>query len=1040
MINHGGGKESGKAVPIIDNRTRAQLIEQMRSMAPYYVPEWRFSPDDPDLGTALSLMFAHLLEGNIKRLNQVPYKSFLAFLNHFNVELAPAKPAVAQITFKLAEGTPEPVFLDSGIQLAADAPGETEPVLFETVRPILLTTAKLLDVMAVSPKQDRIVMLSEAGEPLSVDRHGKPLFGAYGQNLQEHIFYLRHDFLFLLQQPAFIELTVTHSKHEGAAAETVRQLSDREFVSWEYYSGGEWRSFDRIYGQGSVIRLIKLNQLPVEPVSCHDVYGYWIRCRTIESNAYSNVSALNKVQFDRLMLKSEYAAATELSGIKPDRLFQNDVQLDIQNSCMPFGEFFAPYGLFYISNKEALSKRGSNIQISFQAEFIPYRLYPDKPRPINWKPIMKREVVDAVDIPDPVTIASIQWEYWNGRSWSLLSTPAHARTMFHTVWEGTQRCELTFICPHDIEEIIVNAEENYWIRGRILQVENAYSPNAIYYAPQIHRMRIRYGYEQPIHAPQGLLAYNNLELKDYSVEVKTSSMPVNPFTSLEGNVPALWLGFDAPPERGPINLHMELKQRQVTEQDIPLIDWEYLRNAGGSAVWTPLGTADETNGFTRSGDITFVGPQDFAMSSSFGRTRCWIRAVNRDCRYSLEKEAPNQPSALQLALNTTLAVQQGTIVKEYPRLLEAYDTLQDQSIEYYLLSSAPVLSEKVWVDETDELLPGEIEALRRENIELDIIRDSEGEILRVWVMYSAVEQLWRSGPEDRHYRIDRATGRISFGDGIAGKGLPRSGADLVRVTYASGGGKRGNVPAGMITTLQSSIAFVEGAVNSRQAAGGCDAGTVEEAVVRGPKRFIHRNRAVTAEDFEWLTREAHPNVAKVKCLSNQNVKLEKELGAVTIVVFPKSGVGNGAHFQDLKRSVETSLLRRTAASIAFPGKLQVMEAAQLEIGVQATVWVKNMDDVVLVERELTRKLNQFLDPISGNTDGKGWEIGGHVHHSMFYALMKSVGPVVHIPQLALDVYKVESGERTEWNPDRIAMLKHSIVVPGTHRIVVELHK
>lgn len=1039
-MNHGSGTDFYSYVPTIDKRTKTQLIQQLKTMAPYYASEWRFSPEDPDLGTALSLMFVHLLEGNIKRLNQVPYKSFLAFLNHLNVELAPAKPAMAQITFRLAEGTPNAVLLDSGVQLAADMPEEEEPIRFETVAPLLLTTANLLDVISVQPRLDRIVMLSEEGASLIGGGAGSALFNAEGVNLQEHTLYLRHDFLFKIHHPAFVELTLFQSQNEDAALESAQWLADSEQICWEYNSGDRWHRFDRVYSHRAVVRLVKLNDWSMESTLCHDVEGHWIRCRALNMAEQYGISPLNKVQFDRMLLKSEYAAATDDAGIWPDRLFFNDVQLETEEPCLPFGEYFAPYGLFYISNNEAFSKRGARIHIRFDAELIPYRLLPDKPRPINWKPIMKREVVDAVDVPDAVTIASLHWEYWNGRSWAILPVASEARTIFQSIWDGRQEFDLVFICPEDIEQMVVNAEENFWIRARILQVNNAYSSNAVYYSPQIDRLRIRYGYEKPLYSPQQLLTYNNMDLADRTVEVQFASMPIKPFLSLEGKYPAVWLGFDAPPERGPIHLYIELKQRQWTEREALLIEWEYLKRVGSKSVWTSLQVADDTNGFTRSGCIQFVGPQDFALHDQFGKSRYWIRAVCRDNRMMQQQANMNGPRAMQMLLNTALAVQQTTIVNEFPRRQDVIDRLANESKDYYVLSNSPVLSEEVWVDETDELLPGEIEQLRQQGLVLDIVHDSENEIMRVWVQYTAVEQFLSSGPMDRHYRIDRATGRLAFGDGKIGKLLPRHGADIVRVTYRSGGGERGNVQQGAIHTLQNSIAFIDSVTNHSPASGGCDIGEIDEAIMRGPKRFTHRNRAVTAEDFEWLTREAHPNVAKVKCLPNINVKLEKELGALSIVILPKSGAGHGAHFQELKRTVEASLLAKTSAGVAFPGKVQVMEPALLEIGVQATIWVRNMDDVVPVERELLHRLNLFLDPIKGYTTGTGWEIGQHVHHSMFYALMKSVGPIVHIPQLALDVYKVENGERIEWNPDRIVQLPHSIVVPGAHRLIVELHK
>lgn len=1038
MTNQNAGHQIRNDSPVIDPRTQAQIVEQIRRMAPFYTAEWRFRPEDPDPGTALVLLFAHLLEGNIKRLNQVPYKSFIAFLNHFQVELAPARPALAQVTFKLAEGTPEPVFIEKGMQLSADIAGEEEPVLFETVRPFLLTTAQLLDLWAISPKRDCIIKLSEDGSSLAgKDGRGSALFASEGENVQEHTFYIRHDFLFLLQHPAFLEISFFHAQNERAAVEAASALTDMTKVAWEYYSEGEWHAFDRIYGHGNTLRLIKLNHRRLECPGIPEGAGHWIRCRAHSLAEQTGASMLSKVQFDRMLLKSEYASASDDEGMIPDRMFFNDIQLDTASRAEPFGDFFAPYGLFYLSNEEAFSKKGAYIQLRFDAEYLQHRLYPDKPREIRWKPIMRREEVDKIETPDIVTIASIQWEYWNGRSWAILPTKPEARTMFSVPWEGIRPCELSFECPHDLEPMVVNAEENYWIRGRILQVNHVYSTNAIYFAPAIRRTRIRFGYSKPQYPPQQLLTYNNLDLKERTVEICTGGLTFRPFIPLEGDAPALWLGFDRPPERGPIQLYMWLKQRQVTAGDVPMIEWEYLKKTGGTAVWSALAVSDDTNGFTHSGSIQFVGPHDFAQATFFGKQRFWIRAVNRDGRYNHETSFRQMPRAVMMSLNTTLAVQQKTIVNEFPRLVEAYDPSLEQTTEYFALSSTPVLSEEVWVDETESLTQRELEQLREQGIKLDIIEDSEQEILRVWVRYELAAPLSRSQPGERHYRIDRATGRIMIGDS---RTVPSIGADRVRVTYASGGGKRGNVPAGAISTMQSSIAFLESVANVYPAAGGCDAGTVEEAMVRGPKRFTHRHRAVLAEDFEWLTREAHPNVAKVKCLPNLNVKLEKEIGALSIVVLPKSGTGNGDHFQELKRTVEASLLEKAASVIAHPGSLQVMEPALLEIGVQATVWVKNMDDVVPAERELIQKLNHFLDPLTGNADGNGWEIGQFVHHSMFYALMKSIGPVVHISQLSLDAYKVENGERMEWNPEKMMELPHSIVVPGQHRLTVEVHK
>ncbi|GBF72273.1 hypothetical protein PA598K_00512 [Paenibacillus sp. 598K] len=1031
-----------QSYPVIDTREQQQLIEQLKKMAPFYAPEWRFSPEDPDPGTALALMFAHLLEGNIRRLNQVPFKSFLAFLNQFHVELAPARPALAQVTFYLSEGTVDPVVVERGTQLAAQLPGDPEPVVFETAQTLLLTTARLLDLLAISPRSDRIVRLAGEGElgALSSAGQGTALFGSEGRNEQEHVLYIRHDFLFWLEHPAYIEIRFQNTQHAAAVVESVTKLADPAKVVWEYLGEQGWTAFDRVHRHEATIRLIKLYHGRLLESAMGEADGRWIRCRALSLHEREGDPGLGRMQFNGMLLSSNFAAASDSAGIVPSRLYFNDMQLDAAHGCQPFGTYFAPFGLFYIAGTEPFSKRGAAVTLSFRLGFAPTRLMPERPPQINWKMVMKRQEVDKIEEPDPVTITTVAWEYWNGYAWIILPVEDSARHLFSEPWEGEEERSVTFRCPVDLEPIVVNAEENFWIRARIVHIHNAYSPNAIYYTPVLSDLRIRYGYETPLHAPQTLLTVNNLEVADRTNEAQTGSDVFRPFVALEGRHPAVWLGFDAPPERGPIQLYVLLKQRHVTSEDVPFMEWQYLRSVGGSPVWSPLVVADDTNGLTRSGYIQFAGPRDFAMETRFGRARCWIRVVNLDARYERETDGRRLPRILDASLNTTMVVQQKKLTDEFPARVEHYDTLDDELTEYYQLSETPVLGIGVWVDETDTLTPEELArltAVRPEAVET--VRDSAGELMKAWVRYEEVSQFLRSEHGDRHFMIDRASGRLRMLRG--GRSHPRNrraSEDAVRVTYTSGGGHRGNVPAGTITSLQSALAFVERAVNRFPAAGGCDAGTLEEATVRGPKLFTHRNRAVTAGDFEWLAREAHPNVAKVKCLPGRNVRMERAPGAVSIVVLPKSGIGDGAHFQELKRTIERYLLERAASTLAFPGGVQVMEPALLQIGVKATVWVRSMEEIVPTERAILAKLRVFLDPIRGNGDGKGWNIGQIVHQSMFYALLKSIGPVIHIPQLLIEAIKLENGDAEEISPDRLSSILHGVVVGGEHRINVEV--
>jgi len=1030
--------------PTIDSSDQEVLLEQLNSMVPFYAPEWSFNKDNPDFGSALALIFLRLLEGNIERMNKLPYKSLVSFLNLFNVERAPATSAVANVLFKLTDGTPQPVWIDKGIQLAANVAGG-EAVVFETESPALLTTAALEQIIAVYPRNDRIVVHKEDNQWNGAGHDEQApvitLYGSKGHNLQEHTLYLEHPFLFDVIHPCSIELYFSHAQHEIAASEAALMFADERKVTWEFYSGGQWIPFDAVHGYEQKLRLLKLNSTPLEATVIAGQEGNWIRCRAHSLSAVDDNLGLGKLQFQRLTMKTDYAAAHASSGILTERAFYNDIPIQPDKGCEPFGDFFATYGCFYIGNKEVLGKRGAEVSISFSLSYNMHRLFPDKPKQINWKPIMKREVVDRVEVPDPVTITKVQWEYWNGRSWAVLPVAEEATTLFQHIIAEEKEVQLQFIVPEDMEGIEVNAEYSMWIRARIVTVANPYSIDAIYYSPYVQQMKLRYRYEDRMLTPQHCMSYNNLDWQTYTQQLKSGGIIVRPFQPMAGYQPTVWFGFDKPPERGPIHLYMDVISRNWTSEEIPHVEWQYLKAVGSTSQWQPLVVADDTQGFSRSGILQFVGPRDFAFHKQFGKAQYWIRAVNRDTRFYMHNEEEYEPLVKTIQLNTLRVLQQHTIHHENPVYLDGYDITQEMQESCYALSLKPVISETVWVDETGRMSSNELEELMLHSPEmLDIQRDSEGHIMQVWVRYTLVDHFLHSKPTDRHYCIERATGKITFGNGQFGKAISLNGIDQVKVSYISGGGAKGNVEKGTITSLQNAIAFVESVSNLEEAAGGCDAGTVSDAIAHGTKFFAHRNRAVVADDFEWLTRSIHPNVAKVKCLANQNIKLQPEAGALTLVVMPHTGRGQNTHFLELKKWIEHRLLKITAASVAFPNLLQVIEPVYVEIGVRATVWVRTMDDVVMVERQLQQKLNQFLDPIHGNHDGRGWEIGQSIHPSMFYALIKSLGPVVHIPQLLLEAYKHELDGKVEYNPDKLDLLPHSIIIPGEHRITVEVHQ
>jgi uncharacterized phage protein gp47/JayE len=156
-------------LPDLDDRTWQDIVEEAKGLIPRYAPEWT-DHNPSDLGIALIELFGWLVEGMIYRLNQVPAKNYLAFLNLLGITRDPATPASVMLTVRLAGGNP-PLTVPRRSQ-AATPQGETgEAVIFETdedqrVLPVNLTTALHIGMVGAATQYGNI-STSLVSAPLS---------------------------------------------------------------------------------------------------------------------------------------------------------------------------------------------------------------------------------------------------------------------------------------------------------------------------------------------------------------------------------------------------------------------------------------------------------------------------------------------------------------------------------------------------------------------------------------------------------------------------------------------------------------------------------------------------------------------------------------------------------------------------------------------------------------------------------------------------------------------------------------------------------
>lgn len=1044
--------------PNIDPRNRDQIIQYLAGLAPFYTQEWRFSPDSAEAGSTLLMIFAEMAEENIKKLNEVQLKNRKAFYNLLGITGLSSLPSRALIHFSLSAGAKEAVFIPAKTQVFAQSSDEGEPIPFETAEPVLVTPAKICQIFNLSPALDRIIRIpGHTADEKKEPSDGKfRAFDVYtGENMQEHCLYIAQDNIFRVREKTTFYIRFSNIPADKISGKRYETLADAEKYEWLFSSSDGWSPFEDVKAEGEDIALVRPADVEAALKKINEHENYWIRCRVKplsencltdddlvlgyrdgggngwKTRTESSGSAEQKwriPELNKITVSGKFMDTSGHDGILPEMLYSNDVQVD-ESECLPFGNFFAPYNSFYIASEEVFSKKNAKISLKFDLDFLINSVVAEDSPAIKWKLILKESDLKQREIKD-VSISGVIWEYWNGKAWLKLMTEEDGEKVFR--YPGAGRKSVSFKCPEDNCCSNVNGNEKFWIRARILNIENLCSGFVRYQSPVLKNIRLNYDYCGKFLNAGVVLTENNMEWNDRSTFYFNSKLTFHPFEGVEGEEPSMLMGFELAPEKGPINMFFEINTADFEDDREPSIEWDYFGTQDGNTGWFHLRISDHTNNLTKSGIVSFAAPSELAKRTLFGNKLYWLRLRNRDRKYGLSAFSGKLPQITALQMNNVYAVQQETISDEYAEKLPGI--LGNQ----YRLRKFPARDVKVWVDETNDLTENEIRALFVKQPEkLMIVRDSGGKVLKCRVKWDEVESFACSGQNDRHYKIDFSTGLIQFGDGRRGMIPSNAGANQVMVRYKIGGGNRGNVGTGEISKLQNPIAFIDKVTNPFPARGGCEMETMAEILDRSANALRNRNRAVTESDFIWIARQASQNIAKIKCLSNYDSYGRKKAGRVTIVLLHKCIRADQDTFEELRRRVENALTEHAAATVANPDAIRIIPPAFFEISVSAVLVVNTMGDLIGAEKEAVKKLNDFFNPITGNYNGRGWDIGDTIHTNNLYPLLKSVNGVKYPERINVTVHLADKGKRIEIPVEKMAEIPHGLITNGTHRILTK---
>ena len=258
------------------------------------------------------------------------------------------------------------------------------------------------------------------------------------------------------------------------------------------------------------------------------------------------------------------------------------------------------------------------------------------------------------------------------------------------------------------------------------------------------------------------------------------------------------------------------------------------------------------------GLVRFIGPADLSSRSEFGQSLYWLRAQWIDGAYELS------PRLRRVMTNTTWVVEATTLINE---ILGSSTGNPDQQ---FTTAQAPILAGQQ-LEVREQEIPPDAELAVLQALEGDdavtIITDDAGQPEEIWIRWHEVVDFYGSGPQDRHYILDRLTGTVQFGNDCLGR-VPLAGRNNIRMAYyRTGGGSQGNRAADSITELKTTIPYIDSVTNLEPATGGSEQESLEQLQIRGPKRLRHRYRAVTAQDIEDLAHEASAEVARAVAIT-----------------------------------------------------------------------------------------------------------------------------------------------------------------------------
>ena len=377
--------------------------------------------------------------------------------------------------------------------------------------------------------------------------------------------------------------------------------------------------------------------------------------------------------------------------------------------------------------------------------------------------------------------------------------------------------------------------------------------------------------------------------------------------------------------------------------------------------------ADSTAGLTRRGVVRLAMPSPNYVGAPTNDVRTRINAGTGD--------RPPRIDAPEVAARLVTWLRLRPSRRDLQTLSLSWIGINAVEIDQRQTLTGRVVGESDGSADQEFQLPGQ--SIEPETLQIQIEEAGRG-----YQLWQQIDDLALAGQNASVYRLDSEAGTIRLGNGIQGQ-IPEAGRRIRVALMRSGGGIAGNLPANSLNGITAKDLRGNPVTKLKvqqplPMVGGVESETLAEAETRIPGLFRHRDRAVTADDYQRLAAET-PGVRLGRVEVLPKFKPQQRRfdipGVVSVMVLPSQDsleLPNPRVDRPLLESVQAYLdSRRPLAT-----ELYVIGCEYIPVGVSVGVQIQNgfgQDSVLLAVR---KALQRFLFSIApGGIDEKGWGLG-----------------------------------------------------------------